>query len=466
MQDVLRYPENAGRPGKRRPGVPLCPENAGKQRKRRLGVPLCPENMDKQRKGRDRMIYLRGRVIDAVSGEAWENGVVAVEGERIRACGPAGAIPVPEGSLVYEAPNGTILPGFIDCHAHLTGEEDAGSFADGKLFGDQLVGAVYQAGLLLDAGFTGIRDMSEAGVYVSRGVERGAIRGPHIFPGAKLLGITSGHIDGYPWLSKEEANAVDHMGRMVDGPDDCIRGVREQFRIGGKFIKICATGGVSSPTDRVDDVQFSQAELEAIVEETKRHHSYVCAHCTGNEGAYQALLAGVTCIEHGVMLTQREIDLMKEKDATLVTTLSVALGVAELPGLPDWMHEKALGCAEANKRTIAMARRAGIRIALGTDYSNSRNTPYRQLGREFEAMTRAGMTNMEAIQAGTVNAAYLTDRRGEAGTLEAGKIADIVIVDGDPLKDISVLADASHVKYVFQSGRVVKAPAAETKAQG
>lgn len=402
------------------------------------------------------MIYLKGRVIDVISGDVIRDGVVIIDGDQIHACGPARDLPVPEEGEVYELEGGTILPGFIDCHAHLTGEEDAGSFAEGKLFGDQLVGAVYQAGLLLDAGFTGIRDMSEAGVYVSRGVERGVIRGPRILPGAKLLGITSGHIDGFPWLTKDQANAMDHMGRMVDGPDDCIRGVREQFRIGGKFIKICATGGVSSPTDRVDDVQFSREELKAIVEETERHHSYVCAHCTGNEGAYEALLAGVTCIEHGVMLTQREIDLMKEKDATLVTTLSVALGVADIPGLPDWMHEKALGCAEANRRTIAMARKAGIRIALGTDYSNSPNTPYLRLGREFEAMTRAGMTNLEAIQAGTIHAAHLMMMPDRIGSLEPGKLADIVIVDGDPLADISVLADACHVKYVFQSGRLVK----------
>ncbi len=405
------------------------------------------------------MFYLRGRVIDGTGAPAIEQGVVAVDGERIVAVGREEDISIPAGSEVYEVEGGSILPGFIDCHAHLTGEEDAGDFANGKLFGDQLVGAVYQAGLLLDAGFTGLRDMSEAGVYVSRGVERGAIRGPRILPGGKLLGITSGHIDDYPYVSKEQANAMDHLGRMVDGADDCIQGVREQFRIGGKFIKICATGGVSSPTDRVDDVQFSPEELTAIVEETRRHHSYVCAHCTGNEGAYQALLAGVTCIEHGVYLTQREIDLMKEKDATLVTTLSVSLGVANIPGLPDWMHKKALGCAEANKKTIAMAREAGIRIALGTDFSNSKNTPYLQNGKEFEAMTRAGMTNMEAILAGTSNAAHLMMMEDEIGSLETGKLADIVVVDGDPLADIQVLADASHVKYVFQGGRLVKAPA-------
>lgn len=402
------------------------------------------------------MKYLLGRVIDAVSDKAIENGLVIIDDKRIKYAGAAAGVEIPADAEVFAVENGTILPGFIDCHAHLTGEENAGSFADGKLFGDQLIGAVYQIGLLLDAGFTGIRDMSEAGVYLSRGVERGVIRGPRIMPGAKILGITSGHVDSFPFVSKEDANAMDHMSRLVDGPDECVRGVREQFRLGGKFIKICATGGVSSPTDRVDDVQFSPEELRAIVEETKRHHSYVCAHCTGNEGAYQALLAGVECIEHGVYLTQREIDLMKEKDATLVTTLDIALGVANIPGLPDWMHDKAVGCAEANRKTIAMAREAGIRIAFGTDFSNSKNTSYLKNGKEFEAMTRAGMTNMEAIKAGTVNAAYLMMMADEIGTLEAGKLADIVIVDGDPLEDINVLCDASHVKYVFQSGRVVK----------
>lgn len=399
---------------------------------------------------------LKGRVIDAVSDTALENGLVAVYGDRIVYCGPEAGFEAPEDSETISVENGTILPGFIDCHAHLTGSEDAGSFADGSLFGDQLLGAAYQTGLLVDAGFTGIRDMSEAGLYLSRAVERGILRGPKILPGGKVLGITSGHIDFQPHMSKEDFNRMDHLSYLIDGPEDCLRGVREQFRSGAKFIKICATGGVSSPTDRVDDVAFSQEELETIVAEAKRHHTYVCAHCTGYEGAYAALKAGVTCIEHGVMLTQREIDLMAQMDATLVTTLSVSLGVANIPGLPDWMAAKARLCAEANKKTIEMARKAGIRIAFGSDYSNSKNTPYLQLGREFEAMTRAGMTPMEAIKAGTINAAYLMMTQSETGSLEAGKLADIVIAQGNPLEDINVLGDAGNIKVVMINGEVKK----------
>lgn len=400
-------------------------------------------------------ILLKGRIIDAVSDEPIENGAVLIEDNRIVYVGNASDCSEIDAQ-VYSCENGTIMPGFIDVHAHLAGNEDAGNFNDGRMFGDQLIGGVYQIGLLLDSGFTGIRDMSEAGLYLSRGVERGAIRGPRIVPGGKVLGITSGHVDFGPHMSKEYINANDHLSHLCDGPDDCVRAVREQFRNGAKFIKICATGGVSSPTDRVDDVQFSPEELRAIVGEAKRHHSYVCAHCTGYEGAYQALLAGVECIEHGVMLTQREIDLMAEKNIPLTSTLTVSLGVANMPGLPAWMHEKAVNCAENNKKTIAMARKAGIRIALGTDFSNSPNTPYTENGREFEAMVRGGMTPMESIKAGTINAAYAMRMDDQIGSLEAGKLADVVIVDGNPLEDIFCLAHADHVKMVIKDGKIEK----------
>lgn len=400
-------------------------------------------------------ILLRGRLIDPLSDHPVEDGALLIEGNRIVYAGEAAGCPQTDAA-VYECKGGSILPGFIDVHAHLSGEEDAGSFADGRMFGDQLVGSVYQIGLLLDAGFTSLRDMSEAGLYLSRGVERGVIRGPRIMPGGKVLSITSGHVDDNPEMTPEYFNSYSHTCQLCDGVDGCVRAVREQFRMGAKFIKICATGGVSSPTDRVDDVQFSPEELRAIVGEAKRHHTYVCAHCTGYEGAYQALLAGVSCIEHGVMLTQREIDLMAEKGAFLVSTLWISLNVATLPGLPDWMREKASLCAEANKKTIAMARKAGIRIALGTDFSNSRNTPYLENGREFEAMVRAGMTPMESIRAGTINAAAVMGMEDTLGSLTPGKLADVVIVDGDPLSDIFCLTHADHVKMVIKDGKIEK----------
>lgn len=388
---------------------------------------------------------LKGTIIDGVSNGPLENGLVAVEGERITYVGAASGFVVPEGVPVYTSK--TILPGFIDCHAHLSGSEDAGDLGERAAFGDLLLAAAYQAGLLLDAGFTSVRDMSEQGTYLARAQRRGILRGPRIMPGGRCLGITGGHGDEGPHMTKEEVNQKASTCVLCDGVDECVLAARSQFRKGAEFIKIFATGGVSSPTDRVDDVQFSPEELSAIVREAERHHTYVTAHCTGNEGAYQALLAGVACIEHGVMLTQREIDLMAEKEVPLVSTLYVSQLCAGMKG-PDWFMEKAAKCYAANVRTIEMARKAGIRIALGTDFSNSKGTPYHKNGLEFAAMVDAGLTPMEAIKAGTSNAAWVMRRADRLGSLEVGKLADIVLVDGNPLADIRVLADAAHLSLI------------------
>ena len=393
---------------------------------------------------------LKGTVIDGIHETPIENGLVAISGNTIAYVGSAEGFVIPEGATVVEGK--TILPGFIDCHIHLSGEEDV---CDGAAFGDTLLAAAYHCGLLIDSGFTSVRDMSEQGTYLTRAQKMGTLRAPRIMPGGKCLSVTAGHGDDGHNMTKEEINQKSTTCVLCDGPAECLQAVRQQFRKGAEFIKIFATGGVSSPTDGVDDVQFSMEELEAIVAEAKRHHSYVAAHCTGNEGAYQALLAGVECIEHGVMLTQREIDLMAEKNIPLVSTLFVSELCSKLKG-PQWFMDKASKCYAANVNTIAMARKAGIRIAFGTDFSNSKNTSYRKEGQEFEAMVRAGMTPWEAIQAGTINAAHVMRKADKLGSLEVGKLADIVIADGDPLADISVLADASHITAVFQDGKRLK----------
>ncbi len=396
---------------------------------------------------------LKGRVIDGISDQAIEDGLVIVKGSQISYAGPCEEDRVPEGAEIIAHPEGTILPGFIDCHAHLMGKESAG---EGASPDDKLLAAAYEIGILLDAGFTGIRDMSANGFALSRGVAQGFVRGPRIMPGGRVLSVTGGHCDFSGNLSKQAFNQKSRLARLCDGVEDCLLAVREQFSQGAKFIKICATGGVSSFVDQLEDVQFSFEEIQVMVEEAARHGTYVTAHCTSDRGTYQALRAGIDCVEHGVMLKQKTIDLMAEKDVSLVTTLSVSLGVAKLPDLPTAMAEKAKRCAEANIRTIEMARKAGIRIALGTDYSNSKNSPYANNGKEFEAMTRAGMTPMEAIKAGTINAAYLMKSDDVLGSLEEGKIADIVIVQGNPLEDIHCLTDQSHVRFVMKDGIIEK----------
>jgi len=396
---------------------------------------------------------LKGRVIDGVSDAATENGLVVVTGDRIKYAGIYDEREIPKDAEIIDAGGGTIMPGFIDCHVHLCGEATAGEKSTRY---DKLLGAAYEIGILLDAGFTGLRDMSVFGPALERAVNAGYLRGPRIMPGGRLLSVTGGHCDTAGDATKEEVNATNLTGRLCDGVDECILAVRENFRQGAKFIKVCATGGVSSITDNVDDVQFSFEELKAIVDEAKRHGTYVAAHCTGNTGALQAVKAGVKSIEHGVMLKQETVDLMAEKDVSLVTTLYISLNVANFPGLHPAVAEKAKLCAEANIKTIEMVRKAGIRIALGTDFSNSRNTPYAKNGMEFAAMVQAGMTPMEAIKAGTINGAYLMKCADKLGSLEANKLADIVIADGNPLEDISCLADKDHIKVVMKNGVIEK----------
>lgn len=395
----------------------------------------------------------RGRVIDSVADAALDDGVVVVRGRHIEYVGPAQGAPVPPDAEWIEVPGGTILPGFIDCHAHFTGGADVYSTPHFEM----ILRAATSLRDLLDAGFTGAREMGLFGPYLAKAVDQGYLRGPRITPGGRLLSVTGGHGDldtRYPVDYVQQQNP---FTLLVDGVDECLKGVREQFRMGARFIKVCATGGVSSMADGLDDVQFSDAELRAIVEEAARHGTYVAAHCMGTAGTLQALEAGVTRIEHGVFLDERCIERMVALDATLVPTLTISLGIPNMRDvLPPHVYEKGKELAEAHIRSVQMAREAGVRIALGTDFSNSKNTPYVENGKEFVSLVKAGLTPMEAIKAGTVNAAHLMRMQHQIGTLEPGKLADIVVVEGNPLEDISLLAHARHVKVVMKDGVIEK----------
>ena len=344
---------------------------------------------------------LYGRVIDAVADEAIENGMVVVEGEKIIYTGARGGYQPDGTETVYEPENGTIMPGFIDAHAHLNGTESVHRSGDTPY--ELLLTTVRDLKDLVDAGVTGVREMSAFGGALKKAIEAGNIMGPRIMPGGRVMSISSGHCDFDPTLTPQEANRRDLTGCLVDGPEDCYRMTRQQFREGAEFIKICATGGVSSAVDDFNDIEFSPEEIKVIVEEAARHNTYVTAHCTGTEGTKAAIRNGVKCIEHGVLLDEECVQMMAEKNIPLVTTLSVSLGIADMTGLPDYMMRKAKKLGDASKHSFALAHQYGIRVALGTDYSNSPNTPFKEIGKEFYSLTRCGYSNMEAIKAGTIN---------------------------------------------------------------
>ncbi|MBR5108788.1 MAG: amidohydrolase family protein [Clostridia bacterium] len=397
---------------------------------------------------------LLGRIIDSVAEKPVENGAVIIEGEKIVYAGPRENAALPANAAVYTCENATILPGFIDAHAHLTGTESV--HRSGETPYDLLLTVVRDLSDLVDAGVTGVRDMSAFGRALRDAIGKGNIKGPRIMVGGRVLSISSGHCDFDVTRPVAQCNREDLTGFMMDGPEDCYRGVRQQFREGAEFIKICATGGVSSAIDDYNDQEFSEEELKVIIGEAKRHNTYVTAHCTGTAGTKAALKAGIGCVEHGVMLDEECCQIMKENSVPLVTTLSVALGLADMKDLPPHMLRKAKGIKEAAMRSFRLARQYGITVALGTDYSNSPNTPYSEIGREFYSLTRCGYTPMEAIRAGTINGARLMRREGEIGTVEAGKLADLVMVQGDPLSDILTLACADNVKMVLIGGTIQK----------
>ncbi len=397
---------------------------------------------------------LTGRIIDSVHDEPVGDGAVVIENDRIVYAGPRASAEIPAGAVRYTCDGATIMAGFIDAHIHLVGAESVHRSGDTPY--DLLLTTVRDLCDLVDAGVTGVRDMSAFGRPLRDAIAKGNIKGPRIMVGGRVLSISSGHGDFDVTKPVAQCNREDLTGYMMDGPEDCYRGVRQQFREGAEFIKICATGGVSSAIDDYNDQEFSPEELRVIISEAKRHNTYVTAHCTGTAGTKAALKAGIGCVEHGVMLDEECCQIMRENNIPLVTTLSVALGLADMQNLPPHMLRKAQGVKEAAMRSFRLAREYGLTVALGTDYSNSPNTPYKAIGQEFYSLTRCGYTPMEAIRAGTLHGAMLMRRAHELGTVTPGKLADLVMVRGNPLEDIRLLADADNVKLVLIGGQVQK----------
>lgn len=395
-----------------------------------------------------------GRYIDVMKEIVIEDGAILVEDKHIVYAGALSDAPLTKEYECFLLENGTILPGFIDCHAHITGSgDDYLAIPKERL----VLKAAHDMKVMLDSGFTAARDMTQISAHLKWAVEKGYMDGPHLMPGGQVLSITSGHGDSdtnYPYDYAKD-NILTYL---MDGKEECLKGVRKQFREGAEFIKICATGGVSSMSDGLEDVQFSDEELKVIVEEANRHGSYVAAHCSGLAGAKQALKAGIKTVEHGIHLDEECIEMMKQNDCSLVTTLDISFHVGEIPGLPEYMAVKAKQCAKENRKSIELVHRAGINIALGTDYGNNANSysQYKYMGKEFKAICDGGFTEMESLQIGTINGAKVMRMEDKIGSLDPGKFADIVIVEGDPLKDIKVLSDADNIRFVMKEGKIYK----------
>jgi imidazolonepropionase-like amidohydrolase len=393
------------------------------------------------------VVVRAARMLDVVSGQMLRNATVVVTGNVITAVNPPST---PAGAQVIDLGDVTLLPGFLDMHTHLSGDLPtvAGFYAPvTETSLDAAFRATKNARITLLAGFTTVRDVGDdVSVALSHAVERGDVVGPHVFSSRSPIGITGGHCDVTGF-----APGVRELGPqdgVADGPWEVVEAVRYQIKHGATVIKTCATAGVLSMEGPVGAQQYSYDELKAMVDEAARHGVKVAAHAHGTEGIKAAIRAGVASIEHGSMLDDEAISLMKEHGTYLVPT-SYLVDRINLAALPPAVRRKAETVLPLARESLRKAIAAGVKIALGTDAAVY---PHGENAHEFAVYVKAGMSPLDALRTGTINATDLLGR-SDRGVIAAGKLADLVAVPGDPLQDITV---TQQVNWVMFAGRVVK----------
>lgn len=353
----------------------------------------------------------------------------------------------------------TVMPGLMDMHTHLMMQHHKKVYSD-KFFmndADFALRSTTYAKKTLMAGFTTVRELGDNGtnsVSLRKAIDQGWIVGPRIYTAGKSLATTGGHADptnGMKGSFKKDGTPVDGV---VNGVDDARKAVRQRYKDGADLIKLTATGGVLSLAVNGQNPQFTKDELEAIVEIASDYEMTVAVHAHGTEGMKRAVLAGVNSIEHGTYMTPEVMRLMKERGTYYVPTLMagdwVAVKAKEDDYFPAVVRPKAAAIGPVIMKTFAKAHAAGVKIAFGTDSGVS---PHGDNAREFELMVAGGMTPMQAIQAATLEASKLLRIEDKLGTLEEGKLADIVAVKGDPIENISRM---KKVAFVMKEGTVFK----------
>lgn len=401
------------------------------------------------------------RLFDGKSDALVKPGLVIVTDGKIVAVGSGVAIPA--GADVIDLGDATLLPGFIDAHTHLTSmyREDykqAALDALQKTIAEQALDSSANARVTLMAGVTTVRDVGSTDyldVGLRNAIRNGVVPGPRMLVTVHALGATGGHCD------REDGFRADLFGHesgpidgVINGPEQARYAVRLDHKYGADMIKVCATGGVLSLTDDVDTPQLTQQELDAIVDEAHALRRKTAAHAHGAEGAKRAIRAGIDSIEHGTFLDDEALDMMKQRGTFLVPTLMAPQGLIEQINkglyIPPPILAKAQAAIAAVHQTFQKALAKGVKIGLGTDagvYRHGRNTE------EFHQMVDLGMKPIAALKAGTSADAELLGLGDKIGSLEPGKLADVVAVPGDPVENIR---QTEHVFFVMKEGVIYK----------
>jgi imidazolonepropionase-like amidohydrolase len=398
------------------------------------------------------------RLLDGRSPEAIEDGVLIVDdGGRIAAAGPAGSVSIPASATRVDAKGLTLLPGLIDCHVHLTSRLEPVHDAVQQSATDLVVRALETGRAFLEAGVTTVRDAGGTPAGIKRAFATRRFPGPRTQVSVTVLSQTGGHGDGFTTSGVDlTTQMADLPPGVADGVDAVRRAARLQIRAGADWLKVMATGGVLSATDGPDSSQFSIEELEVIVAEARAAGLHgVMAHAEGTVGIKNALRAGVTSIEHGDLLDDEGIDLMLERDVPLAPTFLINYELISEDRIASgdvapWAVEKIRYLFHRQQENFRRAVERGVRVVMGTDAFNGMYPPA-----ELSYLAAHGLGAFGAIRAATINGAQLLGLDDQVGTLEAGKIADLVLVAGDPLTEPELWRDPNRIALVVQCGHVV-----------
>jgi imidazolonepropionase-like amidohydrolase len=399
-----------------------------------------------------RVVVRAGKVLDVKTGQTLTKQAITIEGDKIVDVGPAGNAKTDVATII-DLPNATVLPGLIDSHTHITFDpKGLGYESLGISVPREALTGAKNARTTLEAGFTTIRNVGASGyadVALRDAINDGDVPGPRMLVSGPALGITGGHCDNnlLPFDDHKQAEGV------ADGVAAVQHKVREVIKYGADVIKICATGGVMSKGDDPNASQYTMEEMKAIVAEAHRLGRKVAAHAHGAEGVRWASDAGVDSIEHGHLMDDASIATLKKNGTYLVPTLYLMDWNRENLGqrhAPDYIVRKMQSVSAVGQNNAKKAFAAGVKVAFGTDAAVY---PHGLNAHEFAVYVRLGMSPLQAIQTATINASDLLGWTTKIGTLEPGKFADLIAVDGDPLQDVTTL---ERVKFVMKGGDVVK----------
>ena len=397
-----------------------------------------------------RIVIHAGKLLDVKTGSTLSDQAIVIEGDRIVSVGAMSSIKLSDSDQRIELGNATVLPGLIDAHTHLTFNPEFGYESLGiSVPREALIGAK-NARVTLEAGMTTVRNVGADGyadVALRDAINAGDVPGPRMLVSGPPLGITGGHCDNN--LLPYEYHAVG--GGVADGVAQVQHKVRENIKYGVDLIKVCATGGVLSKGDDPNASQYTLEEMKAIVADAHRLGRKVAAHAHGAQGVIWASEAGVDSVEHGHLMNDEAIATLKKNGTYLVPTLYlIDWHQQHANSVPEFSRHKMEMVSQTSKENIRKAIAAGVKIGMGTD---SAVYPHGLNAHELEVYVQLGMTPLQAIQTATINDADLLGWKDKVGTVEPGKWADIIAVDGDPLHDITTL---QHVTFVMKGGEIVK----------